>query len=86
MTKEELIEETYFRADWASKKAVSEIVNTMLDCIAETLAEGEQVELGAFGRFSVRQRSLPEGGTAGPSVAKRVSFRPGSQLWDALAS
>jgi integration host factor subunit beta len=62
------------------------IVNTVLDEIADALAEGNRVELRGFGAFSVRQRKARKGrnprtGEAVQVAAKAVPFfRPGKEL------
>jgi integration host factor subunit beta len=62
------------------------IVGTVLDEIAEALAQGNRVELRGFGAFSVRHRKARKGrnprtGEAVEVAAKSVPFfRPGKEL------
>lgn len=44
-----------------SKKDATEIVNSILETITETLASGEKVELYGFGKFEVRERAARKG-------------------------
>lgn len=62
------------------------VVGTVLDEIAQALAEGHRVELRGFGAFSVRKRKARKGrnprtGEPVEVTAKTVPFfRPGKEL------
>jgi integration host factor subunit beta len=61
-------------------------VNTMLQTIADALANGDRVELRGFGAFSVRHRDgrtarNPRTGSAVPVPPKAVPyFKPGKEM------
>lgn len=40
-----------------SKKSAEEVLNTTLEIVTETLADGEKVQLVGFGSFEVRERA-----------------------------
>lgn len=43
------------------KKDADQLVNTFLDCIVESLREGDGVELRGFGSFRLRDRKARQG-------------------------
>ena len=65
---------------------LEKVVGIILDKIADTLANGDRVELRGFGAFSVRQRKArigrnPRTGETVEVDAKAVPFfRPGKEL------
>lgn len=60
MNKSELIEELAEQMDVPSSEA-SSIVNTIIEAMIESLANGENVEIRGFGSFSIRQYEAYEG-------------------------
>lgn len=56
MNKAEFISAVADRAN-ITKKESEEVINAVLDTIADALAEGEKVVLSGFGTFEVRERS-----------------------------
>ncbi|NNF96575.1 MAG: HU family DNA-binding protein, partial [Halobacteria archaeon] len=60
MNKTDLIDAVAEGAD-ISKAAASRAVDTMLDSISKSLANGDQVTLVGFGTFSVKDRAARTG-------------------------
>ncbi len=90
MIKSELVEVVAARHPHLYRSDIDRIVGTVLDDIAEVLAEGGRAELRGFGAFSVRHRPPrsgrnPRSGTAVFVEEKWVPFfRPGKELRDRL--
>ncbi|WP_306117323.1 MULTISPECIES: integration host factor subunit beta [unclassified Roseitalea] len=61
MIKSELVQIIANRNPHLYQRDVENIVNAVLDEIAETLAQGNRVELRGFGAFSVKNRPAREG-------------------------
>lgn len=61
MIKSELVQIIANRNPHLYQRDVENIVNAVLDEIAETLAAGNRVELRGFGAFSVKNRPAREG-------------------------
>lgn len=57
MTKSELIERLAGLQSHLSAKTVEEAVKEMLDHMADTLADGERIEVRGFGSFSLHYRA-----------------------------
>ena len=89
MNKTELIDAVAEGAD-ISKAAATRAVDTMLDSISKTLANGDQVTLVGFGTFSVKARAARTGRnprTGEPidiPAAKVPGFKAGKALKDAV--
>ena len=87
MTKSELIDKISHQCVLTAKD-VEFAVQTILEHIAETLEEGERVEVRGFGSFSLHFREPrtgrnPRTGEAVELAAKRVPhFKPGKMLRD----
>ncbi len=85
MTKRELVMEVAERLGYTQNE-VADIVQTALDAITESLAEGQRLELRNFGVFEVKKRDArmgrnPRTGQEVPITSKRVaSFKPGKAL------
>ena len=85
MTKAELVEEVAGMTQ-LTKKHAEIIVNTVLDCIVESLRVGSKIELRGFGSFRVRDRGArigrnPKTGDKVSVPAKRIPyFKPGKDL------
>lgn len=89
MNKTELIDAVAEGAD-ISKAAATRAVDTMLDSISKSLANGNQVTLVGFGTFSVKERAARTGRnprTGEPidiPAAKVPGFKAGKALKDAV--
>ena len=74
-----------------SKKNAEEVLNTALDIITETLAEGERVQLVGFGSFEVRERAPRIGRNPRTREAveipasRAVQFKSGKVLKNAVS-
>jgi integration host factor subunit beta len=92
MTKAELIEALVDRIDRLTKKEAEMIVNVVLKSIADSLGNGNKVELRGFGSFKVKERRAREG--RNPKTGEKVSveakripyFKPGKELRDRVNS
>ncbi|MCQ6266036.1 HU family DNA-binding protein [Fictibacillus sp. WQ 8-8] len=73
-----------------SKKDATKAVDAVFEAIAETLKEGDKVQLIGFGNFEVRERAArkgrnPQTGQEIEIAASKVpAFKPGKALKDAL--
>jgi len=89
VNKTELIDAVAEGAD-ISKAAATRAVDTMLDSISKTLANGDPVTLVGFGTFSVKARAArtgrnPRTGEAIDIPAAKVpGFKAGKALKDAV--
>lgn len=85
MTKADLVEKIATRAT-LSKKDSETVVNTVFQCIIDSLAQGDKVELRGFGSFRTRERRSRVG--RNPKTGDRVDvpekkvpfFKPGKNL------
>ncbi|MDQ6951606.1 MAG: integration host factor subunit beta [Mariprofundales bacterium] len=86
MTKSELIAKISDDNSGLTRKESEVLVNTVLDSIVDTLAQGKGVELRGFGSFTIRDRHArtgrnPKLGTSVDVGAKVVPhFKPGKAL------
>ena len=86
MTKSELIERIVAEQTQPSAKDVELAVKMILDHMAETLAEGERIEIRGFGSFSLHYREARLG--RNPKTGEKVElegkyvphFKPGKEL------
>jgi DNA-binding protein HU-beta len=89
MNKSQLIEKIAEGAD-ISKSSAGRALQSFIEAISETLAEGGDVALVGFGTFSVRDRAArtgrnPQtGATLQISAAKAPAFKAGKALKDAV--
>ena len=73
-----------------SKKDADNAVNSMLDAVVETLAQGDKVQIVGFGTFEVRSRSERQGRdprTNNPitiPASKSPAFKAGKAFKDAV--
>ena len=89
MTKAELIEEVAERTQ-ATKRDVTNVVDTLMDSIKNALKKGEKVQLIPFGSFEVRKRKAREG--RNPKTGEQLviaarsvpAFHPGKDLRDSV--
>lgn len=90
MTKSELIERIVDRQGQLSVRDVELAIKTMLEHMAQALAEGERIEIRGFGSFSLHYRSPRVGRNpkTGESVVldgKYVPhFKPGKELRESV--
>ena len=86
MTKSELIEILAQRQKQLAYKDVELAVKTMLEHMAQTLANGERIEIRGFGSFSLHYRPPrtgrnPKTGDSVTLAAKYVPhFKPGKEM------
>ncbi|MCP3673866.1 MAG: integration host factor subunit beta [Gammaproteobacteria bacterium] len=86
MTKSELIERLASKQTQLSFKDIELVVKTTLGYMAQTLAEGERIEIRGFGSFSLHYRAPrvgrnPKTGDAVVLESKYVPhFKPGKEL------
>lgn len=73
-----------------TQKETREVVESVLEAMAETLAEGEEVNIHGFGKFKVverpaRQGRNPKTGEAIEIPARNaLKFKPASRLKEAV--
>lgn len=90
MTKSELIARLAELNPHLYQRDVERIVTTIFDEIAESLAQGNRVELRGFGAFSIKKREARQGrnprtGTSVSVSGKTVPFfKTGKQLRERL--
>lgn len=90
MTKSELIESLARRQTQLAYKDVELAVKTILEHMANALANGERIEIRGFGSFSLHYRPPrvgrnPKSGEPVSLPAKHVPhFKPGKQLRDRI--
>ena len=74
-----------------SRKDCEKVINTSLDVITETLADGGRVQLVGFGAFEVKERAAHIGRNPHTKEAMEISasraagFKAGKALKDAVA-
>lgn len=88
MTKSELIERLAARQTQLSLKDIELVVKSMLEHMAQSLAQGERIEIRGFGSFSLHYRAPrvgrnPKTGQSVELEGKYVPhFKPGKELRD----
>ena len=88
MTKSELIERLAARQTQLSLKDVELVVKSLLEHMAQSLAQGERIEIRGFGSFSLHYRAPrvgrnPKTGQSVELEGKYVPhFKPGKELRD----
>ena len=88
MTKSELIERLAARQTQLSLKDVELVVKNLLEHMAQSLAQGERIEIRGFGSFSLHYRAPRVG--RNPKTGQSVEldrkyvphFKPGKELRD----
>ncbi len=92
MTKSELIEVITAQQKQLSSKDVELAVKTMIEQMANTLAQGNRIEIRGFGSFSLHYRAPrigrnPKTGETVGLAGKYVPhFKPGKELKDRVNS
>lgn len=85
------LSEAVFREVGLSRNESAQLVESLLDHVADALVGGEQVKISSFGTFSVRQKSArmgrnPKTGEEVPIEPRRVlTFRPSHLMKDRVA-
>ncbi len=75
-----------FNAIGLNKREARELVDLFFEELEASLADGEQIRLGGFGNFYLRDKNArpgrnPKTGEKVPIAARRVvTFRPGQKL------
>lgn len=90
MTKTELVVAVAEKAG-ITKKDADIAVATVFDCITDSLAKGEKIQLVGFGTFEVRERAAREG--VNPRTGDKIqinatkvpAFKAGKALKDAVS-
>jgi integration host factor subunit beta len=88
MTKSELIESIAQKQTQLAQKDIDLAVKTLLEHMAQSLADGERIEIRGFGSFSLHRRPPRVG--RNPKTGEAVSlpekyvphFKPGKELRD----
>jgi DNA-binding protein HU-beta len=89
MTKAELIDAVAGETN-QTKRDVSDVVDTLLECVKSALQKGDKVQLIPFGSFEVRERKKREG--RNPKTGEKLTiparkvpaFHAGKDLRDAV--
>lgn len=85
MTKADIVEAVRNRVQFPNREA-SEIVESVLDILKDTLASGEHVKISGFGKFVVHQkhdrrgRNPQTGETINITARKILTFKPSTIL------
>jgi integration host factor subunit alpha len=85
VTKEDIINRIWENLNF-TKKQSGEVVEELIDCLKETLKDGEKLKVGGFGVFEVRQRKARigrnprTGEKAQIKEGKTIKFKPGKTL------
>lgn len=90
MNKSELIEILATKAG-ITKKTANTLLDTLIDCITQTVADGEKVTLVGFGSFEARERKARDG--RNPKTGEQLiipattvpAFSAGKQFKDAVS-
>ncbi|MFO0707484.1 MAG: HU family DNA-binding protein [Nitrospira sp.] len=90
MTKAQIIEQVSEKVTTLTKRQAEVVVNTIFDCIRDSLKNGDKTEIRGFGSFRLRARRMKEGrnpktGATVAVPAKRVPFfKAGKELKELL--
>jgi len=88
MTKSELIERLAARQTQLSLKDIELVVKNLLEHMAQSLAQGERIEIRGFGSFSLHYRAPRVGRNPKTGQSVRLEgkyvphFKPGKELRD----
>lgn len=91
MTKSELINAVAEKSG-STKKAAEQAVNAVIAVVADTLANGDSIQIAGFGTFEVRERAERQGrnpqtgATITVPASKVPAFKAGKALKDAVAN
>jgi DNA-binding protein HU-beta len=89
MTKAELIDDVAGKTE-LTKRDVTNVVDTLLECVKAELVKGNKIQLIPFGSFEVRKRKAREG--RNPKTGEKLmiaartvpAFHAGKDLRDAV--
>ncbi len=90
MTKAQIIEKVSGQVTTLTKRQAEIVVNTMFNCIRDSLQRGDKTEIRGFGSFRLRSRRMKEGrnpktGATVAVPAKNVPFfKAGKELKEVL--
>lgn len=73
MTKADIVSEVYEKVG-LSKKEATDIVETVLDTIKDTLKAGETVKIAGFGNFVIREKGSRKG--RNPKTGENIEITP----------
>jgi len=73
MTKADIVSEVYEKVG-LSKKEATDIVETVLDTIKDTLKGGETVKIAGFGNFVIREKGARKG--RNPKTGENIEITP----------
>jgi len=73
MTKADIVSEVYEKVG-LSKKEATDIVETVLDTIKDTLKSGETVKIAGFGNFVIRDKGARKG--RNPKTGDNIEITP----------
>lgn len=73
MTKADIVSAVYEKVG-LSKKEATDIVETVLDTIKDTLKEGEMVKIAGFGNFVIRNKGARKG--RNPKTGENIEITP----------
>ncbi|HEY3346380.1 MAG TPA: integration host factor subunit alpha [Nitrospirota bacterium] len=73
MTKADIVSEVYEKVG-LSKKEATDIVETVLETVKETLKAGETVKIAGFGNFVVRDKGSRKG--RNPKTGENIEITP----------
>ncbi len=73
MTKADIVSEVYEKVG-LSKKEATDIVETVLDTIKDTLKSGETVKIAGFGNFVIRGKGSRKG--RNPKTGENIEITP----------
>ena len=76
MTKAQIIEQMSEKVTTLTKRQAEVVVNTIFDCIRDSLKNGDKTEIRGFGSFRLRARRMKEGRNpkTGATVAEIASW------------
>src|SRR5262249_38124312 len=90
MTKAQIIERVSEQITTLTKRQAEVVVNTIFDCVRDSLKNGDKTEIRGFGSFRLRARRMKEGrnpktGATVAVPAKKVPFfKAGKELKELL--
>ncbi|HEY5627824.1 MAG TPA: HU family DNA-binding protein [Nitrospira sp.] len=90
MTKAQIIERVSEQVTTLTKRQAEIVVNTIFDCVRDSLKNGDKTEIRGFGSFRLRSRRMKEGrnpktGATVAVPAKKVPFfKAGKELKELL--
>ena len=86
MTKAQIIERVSEQVTTLTKRQAEVVVNTIFDCVRDSLKNGDKTEIRGFGSFRLRKREPRKG--RNPKTGEKVAipeknaphFKPGLEL------